>query len=195
MPIQDLATETYRLGKARWHNLFFALYPDPPTAERACRLAEDLRRRHGLIGQPTSPERLHVSLNSLGVHTAWPDQMIARASEAVVKLRVRPFVIAFNQVASYVNPRGLRALVLRGDEGLIGAFALHEAIHGVLRDAGILRRNARAIDPHLTLLRDPSQLPPTPIAPVRLTVREVVLTHSPYGEGRHVRLQAWPLIG
>ena len=175
-------------------NLFFALQPPPEMRDPIVALAQRLSQAHGLTGPQTASARLHVSLNSLGVHDDLPEPLIAGAVQAVSRLRMASFEVAFNRVVSFRNPRGPRPLVLWGDEGVIGVFALHAAIHGALRDAGLTARHPRPIEPHMTLLRDRRSAPDTAIRPVRWRVRELVLVDSPQGEGRHHAVRRWPLV-
>ena len=184
----------FDVGPAR-RNLFFALQPPPDVHHRIAAITEQVRRAQGLTGPPMAPGRLHVSLNSLGVHVAWPEPLVARAAEAVGRLGVAPFEVAFNRVMSFRHPHGPRPLVLWGDEGVIGVFALHAAIHAALRDAGLAPRRAGPIEPHVTLLRDQGLAPDTPIRPVRWRVREFVLVHSALGEARHHVVRRWTLRG
>ncbi len=186
--------EIFDRGPPR-RNLFFALQPPPEVRGRIAAITEQVRRAQGLTAPPMAPERLHVSLNSLGVHAAWPAPLVARAAEAVSRLRIAPFEVAFNRVTSFRHPRGPRPLVLWGDEGVIGVFALHAAIHGALREAGLASRHLRPIEPHLTLLRDRRLAPDLTIRPVRWWVREFVLVHSGLGEARHHVEHRWPLVG
>jgi hypothetical protein len=52
----------------------------------------------------------------------------------------------------------------------------------------------RPFEPHLTLLRDPKAVADQVIAPVRWKARELVLTESHYGLGRHVPLARIALV-
>jgi 2'-5' RNA ligase len=106
--------------------VFFALHPEAAAARKARRLAERLRLAHGLKGRPITAERLHVSLHSLG--DAPSDQTIAKACEGVSAVAQRPFLVTLNRVATF----GGGALVLYGDEGVIGIDLLHKALHSAL---------------------------------------------------------------
>lgn len=177
------------------HRIFFTIYPEPEaTTPAIVRLTDQMRLAHGFTGPSTARARLHVSLNSLGAYAEWPDQAVARACEAAGRLRIAPFVVAFNRVASFRGMRGPLPLVLLGDEGVIGVFALHAALHRALSDAGLARGAERRIEPHITLLRDRRAVPETLIPPVRWTVQDFRLIHSPRGEGRHDSLGRWRLV-
>lgn len=170
-----------------------ALYPDAAAAGQAARIAARIRSRDRLSGEPSPEARLHVSLNGLGAYGARPDEVIARVGEAMSRVRARPFLITLNQVVSW---RGSpRPLVLVGDEGVFGAYALHAAIHRALAEAGLARRREPGFTPHLTLLRDPYETTPEFVPPVTWLVRDVRLMDSLHGEGRHVPEGNWPLTG
>lgn len=179
------------LGAPTRHKLFFALYPDAAAAEQAVRIAARIRRRDGLRGQPTPEQRLHISLNGLGAHCARHDQVIAWASEAVSRVRAPPFRLALNQVVSWKGAP--RPLVLLGDEGVIGVYALHAAIHRALAEAGLAGPREPSFTPHLTLLRDHLETAVEFVPPVVWTVRDFHLVDSLHGEGRHLYAGTWRL--
>jgi 2'-5' RNA ligase len=176
------------------HRLFFTLYPDAETAERISLLAARVARRHGLKARPTASERLHISLNPLGLHAARPEQVIAKAMEVAAKVQMRPFAVSLDRVLSWKSATGKRPLVLVGDEGVVGVFTLYDAIQSTLAEAGVVRRRERGIRPHITLLRDSVGAREEFVDPVMWTVQEFALTHSHYGENRHNVLGRWPLV-
>ena len=195
METQPLNGSDERGEIAARHVLFFALYPEPEiAAARIVRITDQVRLSHGLTGASTATARLHVSLNGLGAHAEWPHQAIAKAGEVAGGLRMAPFVVAFNRLATFQVKRGPFPLVLLGDEGVFGVLALHAALHRALSEAGLVRGAERRIEPHVTLLRDARMIPETVIAPVRWTVRDFRLIHSPQGEGRHETLGCWRLV-
>lgn len=175
------------------HNLFFALRPNQETAALIADLIEALRWRDGFTGPEVTPERLHITLNPLGGHPRLPQGVIARACEAVSRVRMRPFVVALNRVVSFENAGRRRPLVLLGEDGVIGVHALYSAIHSAVADAGLARRSEPGLTPHLTLLRDSRAIAEEYIAPIRWQVREFVLIDSRYGESRHEILGRWRL--
>lgn len=158
--------------------MYFALRP-PPDIGRA---AQAVLARAAAPCRPTRPvplARLHVSL--LGV--AGPDPEVLAAAERV---RARPFRIAFNRLGAWGRGEGVRPVVLWGDEGVIGAEWLHEALEAALR-AG----PPRTICPHMTLAREADAIPERIVAPVSWWVRDFVLVRS--GGGRSEVLGRWPL--
>ncbi|MET0274059.1 MAG: 2'-5' RNA ligase family protein [Phenylobacterium sp.] len=168
------------------HRVYFALQPDPAAARAAFALAQAVRREHGLTAPVMPVARMHVSLLRLADdHTG---QTIDKAREAVARIAQPPFRIAFNRLASF----GGDALVLYGDEGVIGAELLHAAIHAALKAPGIAHGRPRAIAPHMTLMRQAPVLPEAHVAPVSWVAREFVLVHST--DGRHDVLGRWPLV-
>jgi 2'-5' RNA ligase len=168
--------------------VFFALHPEAAAAREARCLAERLRLARGLKGRPITAERLHVSLHSLG--DAPSDQTISKACEAVSAVAQRPFLVALNRVATF----GGGALVLYGDEGVIGVDLLHNALHSALVASGVTRGPRGAFEPHMTLLWDSRQTVEQLLAePIIWTAHEFVLLRSLYGEGRHEVLARWSL--
>lgn len=178
--------------KRRFHNIFFALYPDEETAERAVELTDDLRLRYGLAGRPMARDRLHITLNAVVGAFELPRELIDRAMAAADKVRMAPFVVGLDRVVSWKSRRA-RPLVVVGDEGDIGARMLHEQLQVALRQAKVVKPGKRNITPHMTLLRDRVETPETLIRPMRFAVREFRLIDSPYGESRHNILGRWPL--
>jgi 2'-5' RNA ligase len=177
------------------HKIFFAIRPEATAADGLYRLAHRERSRRGMTGWPTRAELLHVSLNSLGAHREPPRRLIVRAIDACRAISARPFVVSFNRLGSWGRGDGQRPFVLRGDEGMAGVYALHDAIHRALAAAGVVRPRPRDFEPHLTLLRDRIAAPEEIIEPVSWRVREFVLLDSVHGEGRHELLGRWVLAG
>jgi 2'-5' RNA ligase len=60
--------------------LFFAIFPDPPTAGHIAQLARRLRREHALKGRPLATQRFHVTLHYLGNYAGLPQDIVAQAS-------------------------------------------------------------------------------------------------------------------
>jgi 2'-5' RNA ligase len=174
------------------HKLFFALQPDAEASERIWRLADELRRRHGLIGRPIPRERLHLSLIFAGgFRGPPPSAVVEKARAAADKVSATAFAISLNRAESWKGDP--HPLVLTGEEGVIGVQILHAAIHRPLARAGMAPRREPEHWPHITLLRDQGQVPKTFVEPVTWTIREFVLLDSVQGEGRHELLGRWPL--
>lgn len=180
-------------GATPRHKLFFALRPDPDTAERIFEFAERMGRRHGLAGRPTPPERLHVSLNGLGAHPATPRALVDVAVRAVEGLAWPRFVVGLDRLATWGRGAGKRPLVLWSDDGLIGARRLHAALHERLFDEGAVRGRERDFNPHLTVLRDAAALAERFIPPISFWAEEIWLIDSLHGAARHDILGRWTL--
>lgn len=176
-------------------SLYFSLYPASEIAIEANRLARELRGRHGLVGRPVPPERLHISLNGLGAFPAPCVRTVERALQAVREVNMRPFRIALDRAESWGRGSGKRPLVLTGDEGVEGVSILHGRIHAALADTGLVGRRERPIVPHMTLLRDPQAIPSRCIRPLVWTAGAFALVYSLKDEGRHQVLGRIPLSG
>jgi 2'-5' RNA ligase len=174
------------------HRVFFALQPDAEAAGRIERLGADLRQKHGLKGRPTPAARLHLSLNFVGTFRGPPTRAVMEKAKALAdKVSARAFTVSLNEVQGWKSD----ALVLLGDEGVIGAQLLHTAIHKALVIGSMAPRREPEIWPHVSLLRDKAAVPKTFVDPITWTVREFVLLDSVVGEGRHEVLGRWPLSG
>jgi 2'-5' RNA ligase len=174
------------------HYIFFAIRPDPATAEQICRLAAELRRSHGLTGLPVAAERLHISLNFVDNLATLDAGLIDRARAAAARVVMPPFVVALDRVGSW-GRGAFKPVVLAAEDGVIGADLLHGKIHSALVSAGLGPRAEPVIAPHMTLLRDAAQLPMAFIDPLSWRVETFVLLDSVRGEGRHEVLGCWPL--
>lgn len=171
--------------------LFLAVLPDPETAARMARLADGLRRQHGLEGQAQAPERLHLTLHHLGDFRTIPQNVIDAASRAVSSLvATEPFEITLDRAVSFQD-REHKPLVLVGREGVADLEAFHRQLQKALSRHGIAP--AARFKPHVTLLRDRRGIAEQAVEPFTWTAREVVLVHSLLGRTRHVPLARWSL--
>jgi len=172
-------------GPIAVHNVYFALRPDPQAARALCSLAGARR---------LDPERLHISLYSLGRHADLPHEPIGQATIAARALRVAPFVVALDRFGTWGRGQGVLPVVAWADDGVIGVRRLHERLCAVLADA-TGRRREPALEPHLTLWRDVARTPPSFMAPIAWRVREFVLLDSLQGGGRQAVLARFPSPG
>jgi 2'-5' RNA ligase len=162
------------------HRVFFALQPDAPAAAEARRLAIEL----GLTPSP----RPHVSLVGLGGDPGPPSRpWIDRVSAAASRVRAPAFLIELNTLSTF----GAGAVVLRGEDGVIGIHLLCEVICAALAGEGL--GGKPAAEPHLTIAWSRRLVPERRVAPVRWTARQLVLIDSHQGAGRHEVLATWPL--
>jgi RNA 2',3'-cyclic 3'-phosphodiesterase len=171
------------------HNLYFALRPPAEAAMALC----DLAKRRGR--EPVSPERLHISLYSLGCHRTFPRQAVVDAVQAAGGVRHAPFMLELDRLATWGRGQGPLPVVAWSDDGVCGVRRLHEVLCQALAGTADWRRRKPAIEPHLTLWRAHDRTPETFIPPVRWWVRDFVLLDSRYGEGRHEVLDRFPLVG
>ena len=172
--------------------LFLMTKPDEAAARRLHALGDQFRARHGLNGQTTRWDRLHVTLANLDPGVS--SQAQARAIDAAMgALRLAPFRVMLDRVQSW-NSAERRPLVATGDEGIVGLVRLHHAIDSALARAGVKHGRAGRT-PHVTLLRDRAEVEETFVNPIAWTVGEVQLVFSIVEERRHLVLRRWPLHG
>ena len=191
-PASVLQTDRLKRHHRQWagqrtDRLFFAVLPDPETAGRIGDLTRHLRASHGLTGKPLETGHLHVSLHHVGdAFGPPPEQLIEALTERAAAVSMPSFRVAFDRAESFRNG----ALVLRGDDGVIGLDVLQQRLNDALDGRP---RPARAFTPHLTLLHDQHRVPEQAIEPIEWTVRELVLVHSRLGRTTHRPLARWTL--
>ena len=180
-------------AKPQTDRLFFAVYPDPQTAQRIVELAQSVRAAHGLHGNPLRVDRVHVTLHHLGDHAGLPEHLVASASEVAASMAIQPFDVSFDCVASFPGRARKRPCVLRGGNADANAplLAFQSELGERLRAAGLGRHVERRFTPHLTLLYDERVVAPEPVAPIGWTVHELALVHSLIGRGQHRVLGRW----
>jgi len=189
MACQPVAGEEARPRDA----LYFAVLPDERTARLIVELGLAWRARYGLAGKLYTPERLHVSLNSLGRHAGLPPRLVARANAVGAGVAAPAFDVVLDRLVSFRHGER-RPLVLCCGDGAAGFDVLWRRIGLGLKCAGLPSGLAAGLTPHLTLLRDRRAI--TDIAletPIAWRAREFLLVHSLLGQGRHRHLGRWPL--
>jgi 2'-5' RNA ligase len=174
--------------------VFFALKPDAEAIVGAGRIVSGLRGMHGFTGKALMPERLHVTLLPIGGFPELRDEDIEAVKTAAAAVKVEPFEIVFDRVASF-NGGSVRPVVLIGTTGAAEAKILQRFLVEEMRKVGLYFRRMPHLTPHMTLLYDRRIIAEQPVAAVRWTVREFVLVHSHHGRSRHVSLARWPLRG
>ncbi|WP_296600060.1 2'-5' RNA ligase family protein [Phenylobacterium sp.] len=174
------------------HVVYLALQPTPEAAVEALARLDALPQRRRMSAKPTAPNRVHVSLAGIGDFKRPPTPVFEKVMEAIADVAVAPFVVEFNRIATWggADPP---CVVLWGDEGVIGVHALFSEIHKALWRADMAPRREPEFTPHMTLIYDRTEVPETPVEPVRWTATEVVLIHSVHGEGRHEVMGRLPL--
>jgi 2'-5' RNA ligase len=173
--------------------LFFALCPDPATAQRIAQIAQSLRQCAGLKGKPLEPERLHITLHHLGDTVGLPTQVVAAATQAAEGLGAAAFDVSFERAESFAGRARARPFVLRGEVGLVELLSFQQLLGVAMAKAGLGRWVEPRFTPHVTLLYDDQLVGPQAIEPVGWRVTEFVLVHSLLGQHKHVMLGRWPL--
>lgn len=87
---------------ATQHNVFFAALPDTAMMARTEGIGRDVRRSLDLTATPIPPERLHVSLLSVGgFFGSCPPAAIDAAMKAGATVSMAPIKVEFDRVASF----------------------------------------------------------------------------------------------
>jgi len=175
--------------------LFLGAFLDPNAAERAASLSQSLRKEFNLRGRPLAPDRLHITLHHIGDYAGLPPQVVAAIRDAAATVRVSPFEVEFDRVASFSGRPGNRPLVLRGTDGLAELMKFQRDLAAAITRARVGRPVASQFTPHVTLLYDDTQVEERAVEPIRWTVKEFILVHSLLGQTRHVPLARWSLSG
>ena len=166
--------------------LFLAVLPDAGTAAQIAKTARHLRVSHGLAGKPLRPEHFHVTLCGIDEGIGISLESIEWVRERVSHVVMPAFRAGFDRAESFRNG----ALVLRGDDGVIGLEILQQRLADALDGQP---RKARRFTPHVTLLRDGYLVPEQRIEPIEWTVRELVLVHSLIGRTTHRHIARWEM--
>lgn len=170
--------------------LFFALFPDAPTAARIVEQAMALRSRHGMTAQVQDAARMHITLQHLGDFAGVPQHIVQSASTAAASVANAPFEVTFDRAVSFGgNPKALPYVLLGAENAALQTF--NKTLAAAMAKA--LLPPDKTFTPHVTMLRDRVAAPETSIAPITWTVREFVLIHSLLGQTRHIPLARWTL--
>lgn len=175
---------------------FFAALPDPETAARIAELAARLRSRHGIMGKPIAPERLHITMHPVPFDL--PPSIMAALRDAAEHTAMPPFTVMFDHVMSFGRGAGNRPLVLcEGDgDGTAGLHRLYEAVGNVMAKAGLHHIVIpKTFHPHVTLLYGDHDLPRQGVAPISWTIDKLTLVQSFQGLSKHRTVAAWALRG
>jgi len=174
--------------------LFFALLPDQAAAERVAGLTQQWRRDHGLAARPIPAERLHVTLHHLGDYLGVPTHIVAEASRVAAGLRISPFTIVLDHLATFSGKPGRLPLILRGrGHGVAEVSGLQAALEMALIRAGMAKGPRAGYTPHLTLLYGDRLVQEQAIDPIVWPVREFVLVRSLMGRANYTVIGRWPL--
>ena len=159
--------------------LFTVVFPDEQAAARIEALVCRVRRDCRLKVKPLLTSRFHVSLNNLGEYAdrGMAEAVALKACEAAAGVRVNPFTVMFNLLQRQFTGRaGQRALVLRGDDGVVGLEILYRSLTTAMRMAGF--KSPLHFTPHLTLSYGEQPIEERFIEPISWTVREFALILS-----------------
>jgi RNA 2',3'-cyclic 3'-phosphodiesterase len=168
--------------------LLFFVYADPMAAAAAVDIGCGLRDAYGLSGTPILARHIHSTLWHVGDDFLPPSPaLVATLATCARRVSMPAFRVSFDRVESFTGG----ALVLRGEEGVIGLEMLYENL-----STALCMRRVRRFVPHVTLLRDKRHLLPSmPVEPIEWTVTDFVLVHSLLGKTTHRTLARFPLIG
>jgi 2'-5' RNA ligase len=169
--------------------LFFAVFPDYPAKARIHCLAKAVKCAHRFDGKLTEPDRLHATLFFLGDSAL--DRIVRMACETARELRMPPFDVSFDRIASFRGGVKGHPFVLLGDDGLIRLKQFRQALGAAMTRNGLRRMATTDFNPHVTLLYDRRNVEEHPIEPVSWTVGEFVLVHS--FDKKHEYLARWAL--
>lgn len=174
-------------GLPKRPNYFFALLPDRAAMASADRMAKALHGLLGLSDAPRGSRKYHVSLWGWPAGHAPDTEELALMHRAAQRVEQAPFRLVFDEVATFGQGLEKPALVVTGDDGVIGADRLRDAIEQGMR-AGGFRGRRSAGRPHLTLLYDRFRTKPFRVRPLSWRVSEFVLIRS-------VRKQPYDILG
>lgn len=173
--------------------LFFAIYVETHAAAQAMQIARRFSDRSGLKCVLMKPERLHISLHSLGLYFGPGHANLAKGCEAAATVDFPPFEVAFNRVVTFQGTPGNRPLVLCSDSRSDALTGFSDVLGVALIKAGLGRFIARSFTPHVTLLYANGGIAECDVECVEWTVREFVLVRSLHGRSQHRVLARWPL--
>lgn len=179
----------------RPERLFFAVLPDPETADRVRTLIDRFVADNHLTGTPLKAERLHISLHHVGDYARLRSKFVYAARLAGQAVTMRSFEVTFRFIKSFDGApshddrSGRRPLVLLAEGDALGD--LHKAVRAAMARNGL--RPTPSFRPHMTLLYGAKLIPMQAIAPISFPVSDFVLIHSALGLTRYEILDRWPL--
>ena len=174
--------------------VFFALKPDLSAATETDRVSQELRISQRLTGNPLTPDRLHMSLLSLGDMPRLQHATLDRARRIAAEMNARPFDIRFDRAKSFPNPGPKQPFVLVASRGSAGLLLFQRELVKTMKNAGLVHGKPPPFTPHVTLVWDFASIPERPLdATMTWTVREFLLIFSIFGQSRHQCLGRWPL--
>jgi 2'-5' RNA ligase len=173
--------------------VYFAFKPEPDVISQTVSVGNHLCAEHELTGR-VRPSVLHMTICAIGYFPMLPEGRVETALEVANRLVAKPFEMILNRVRTYPNGKEKPPLVAFADNGVSRIDLFRYALIADLRRNGF-NVPKKLPDPHMTLFYDYRVIAGEPIDPIRWVVRDFVLVHSIYGEGRHELLGQWPLRG
>jgi 2'-5' RNA ligase len=173
--------------------VYFAFKPEPDVIDQVVPVGNHVRAKHGLTGI-VSPSVLHMTICGIGYFPVLPEKRVETACRVAGRQITKPLEMILNRVRTHRNWTGKPPLVAFADSGVPRVDLFRHAFIADLRRSGF-SFTKKLPDPHMTLFYDHHVIAEEPIDPIRWVVRDFVLVHSIYGEGRHEVLGQWPLRG
>jgi 2'-5' RNA ligase len=173
--------------------VYFALKPEPDVIGPVVSVGNHLCARHELAGS-VRPSVLHMTICAIGYFPVLLEERVETACGVAGRVVAKPFEMILNRVRTYPNGKEKPPLVAFADSGVSAVDLFRYALIADLRRNGFSFPK-KLPDPHMTLFYDHRVVAEEPIDQIRWVVRDFVLIHSIYGEGRHELLGQWPLRG
>jgi 2'-5' RNA ligase len=173
------------------HPVFFAILP-PASLQPELRRAVDACRHWNVTAGLGAPETRHISLVALGFAQQLVPSHRAAAESAAAGLRLAPFELCFDRVASFRAKSGNKRplVLLPADQAPL--VALTTALRTGMMQHGFMPQRPPA-QFHLTLCYDRADIRTRPIDPIQFTVDRLTLVRSIYGETRYEHWGEWQL--
>lgn len=178
--------------KLRGYMLFLAIFPVISDGQLIAGDAARLRDRHGLLGEPLAPKRLHVTLHTL-IHfrRTLAQSVIDAAKAAAAGVTCPPLHLVFDRALTFPAND---AFVLRCDSTSDEAVArLRSPLTLALRRVGL--RPEPSCRPHMTTLYDSRHVAEYSIDPICWTATRFALIVSHVGLHHHQWLGQWSVRG
>lgn len=175
------------------HRLFFALWPDDATRTGIAATARGLADTHAPGGRVLGMQRYHLTLQFLGdFRPEPPPLLIEQARGAADTVHTPAFDLLLDRSGSF-GPTGWLGCSRQPD----GLASLWTGLGRALAREGVRVRSAKALTPHVTIVRDAARpLPAGDIPALRWPVASFVLIHSVLGRrSGYTVLGQWPLAG
>lgn len=174
--------------------VYLGIFPRAVDVHRFSNLEIELRREHGLTGNPRPSDHRHVTLGWLGPSAMVSEKIIqsfGHACEAAVDL-TSPFEIEFDRALSF----GGGAFVLNKPAGNEALFEFHHRLLSeMVKQRSRFHRESPKLNPHMTLLYERKRIPQHSIEPINWMVGELALIRSHVGETKYDWLGRWEFRG